>query len=210
MSSSFESTTGKVDYVFPEYDAPLINPMSLGQKWLQEAINENVREPRAMVFVTANSSRVMTSRVMAILEFTDAGIIFATHNCSRKINDVVESPFACGHFYWRELGRQLSVSGKVRRLNRERAEKEWDRRPIPLHAMSSASYQSKPLSSYERLLAAAQELEGIGALPCPDRFSIYILEPQALEFWASSSNRLHKRLRFEGSSKKWECTKLQP
>lgn len=210
MRNTFESMTGKVDYSFPEYDIPLRDPISLGKKWFQEAIYEKVCEPRAMVLVTANSSRVMTSRVMAILEFANTGIIFATHSCSRKIQDAESVPFACGHFYWRELSRQLSVSGKIKQLTRERALEEWDKRPIPLHSMSTVSHQSSPLLSPEQLLIAAQKLDGVGALPCPNRFSVYVLEPQAMEFWASSSNRLHKRLRFENTQNGWESTKLQP
>lgn len=210
MSSTFESTTGKVYHPFPEYDAPPSNPIALGQKWLQEAIDEKVREPRAMVLATANTSRVMTSRIMAILEFTDIGIVFATHTCSRKIKDAKAIPFACGHFYWRELSRQLSVSGRIKQLDRERAIEEWNKRPVPLHSMSTASHQSEPLVSYEQLLTASQQLEGTGALPCPDRFAVYVLEPQAIEFWASSSNRLHKRIRFELTRTGWKSTQLQP
>jgi len=210
MSSVFESMTGKADLTFTEYDNPPDNPIAMGQKWLQEAIDEKVREPRAMVLVTANSSGIMSSRVMAILEFSDIGIVFATHSCSRKIKDVEEVPFACGHFYWRELGRQLSVSGKIKPLERERAVQEWNRRPIPLHAMSTVSHQSEPLISSEQLLNVAHELDGAGALPCPDRFTVYVLEPQAVEFWASSSNRLHRRLRFERSRMEWQSTRLQP
>jgi pyridoxine/pyridoxamine 5'-phosphate oxidase len=211
MSSKFESTTGKVDFTFSEYDTPPADPVPLGQKWLQEAIDEKVREPRAMVMATMNTSGVMSSRVMAILEFTNIGIIFATHNCSRKIKDAKEASSACGHFYWRELGRQLSISGNIRQLDRERAIEEWNKRPIPLHSMSTVSHQSEPLLSYEQLLTDAKELEDLGALPCPDRFAVYVLEPKkAIEFWSLCSNRLHKRLRFERSQSGWNYTRLQP
>jgi pyridoxamine 5'-phosphate oxidase len=202
--------TGKVDYPFPEYENPPADPIALGQKWVQEAIDLKIREPRSMVLVTANSSRAMSSRVMAILEFANIGIVFATHSCSRKIKDSEEVPFACGHFYWRELSRQLSVMGKIKKLDRDRALQEWNKRPLPLHPMTIVSHQSEPLISYEQLLAAALELEGLGALPCPERFSVYFLEPQAIEFWASSSNRLHKRLRFERIPTGWKNIKLQP
>lgn len=210
MSSVFESTTGKVDFTFPEYDTPFCDPIVLGQQWVQQAIDEQVREPRAMVLVTANMSGAMSSRVMAILEFANIGILLATHRCSRKIKDAEALPFACGHFYWRELGRQLSVSGRLKPLSRERAVEEWDKRPTPLHAMSTVSHQSEPLASYQQLLLAAEALQDAGALPCPDRYVIYALEPQAIEFWSSSANRLHKRLRFEKTHTAWECTKLQP
>jgi pyridoxine/pyridoxamine 5'-phosphate oxidase len=210
MSSKFESMTGKVDYAFPEYNNFPHYPIQLGQKWYLDALEQKVNEPRAMVLVTANASRKMSSRVMAIIDFTDAGIIFSTHDCSQKIKDTQESPFACGHFYWRELGRQLSVSGKIIKLERERAVAEWNKRPIPLHSMSTASHQSEPLISYESLLAEAEKLNAHGALPCPERYGVYMLQPETIQFWAASSNRLHRRLSCTRTTTGWEYQRLQP
>lgn len=210
MSAKFESTTASVRLPFPEYDVPPNNPIPLGQEWLQEAILNKVREPSAMVLTTANSFGLMSSRTMAILGFESTGIFFATHSCSRKIKDVNETPFACGHFYWRELSRQLSVSGTIKQASEERAIQEWNKRPVPMHSMSTVSYQSEPLRSYDQLISEAQQFEGIGPLSCPERFKVYVLEPLTMEFWASSSNRLHKRLRFELIQNDWKCMRLQP
>jgi dihydrophenazinedicarboxylate synthase len=210
MSSKLESMTGQADLAFPEYEDPTDDPIAIGQRWLREAIEEQVCEPRAMVLVTANGAGLMSSRVMAVLEFADIGIVFATHTTSRKIKDSMEFPHACGHFYWRELSRQLSVSGKIVALSRERAVAEWNERPVLLHSMSTASHQSEPLVSSELLLDEAQRLAEMGALPCPERFMVYALQPLALEFWASSSNRLHRRLRFDLAPEGWKSVRLQP
>lgn len=210
MSSKLESMTGTPDLAFPEYDDPPDDPIALGQRWLREAIEGQVREPRAMVLATANGAGLMSSRVMAILEFARVGIVFTTHTTSRKIKDAEQVPHACGHFYWRELSRQLSVSGTIVPLPRDRAVAEWNKRPVPLHSMSTASHQSEPLVSAEVLLDEAQRLAGAGALPCPERFMVYALQPLALEFWASSSNRLHRRLRFDLAPGGWKSLRLQP
>lgn len=210
MSSNLESMTGRADLAFPEYDDPPDDPIAIGQRWLREAIEGDVSEPRAMVLVTTNASGLMSSRVMAVLEFAGVGVVFATHTTSRKIKDSMAVPCACGHFYWRELSRQLSVSGTIVALPRERAVAEWNKRPVPLHSMSTASHQSEPLVSPEELLDEAQRLAEAGPLPCPERFMVYALQPLALEFWASSSNRLHRRLRFDLAPEGWKSTRLQP
>lgn len=209
MTSKLESMSGAPDIPFPEYELPPLRPVELARQWFSHALEQKVREPRAMVLTTTNQAGLMSSRVMAILGFSDEGIVFATHNCSRKILDVQSSPFACGHFYWKELSRQLSVSGNLVDQGRERAIREWDNRPVALHSMSTASRQSEPLTSRGELLAAAQQLEG-RALPCPERFAVYVLVPCAIEFWASSSDRLHRRLRFERYAGRWQSTRLQP
>lgn len=209
-SSAFESVTGKVDTDFLPFHARLNQPIELACAWVQEAIREQVREPRAMVLTTANAQGEMSSRVMAILDFAETGILFATHSCSRKIQDIDSHPLACAHFYWKELGRQLSVSGWVVRLPQATAKEVWEKRPVPLHAMSTVSHQSEPLLDFEALRRAAEALEGAGALPCPDRFAVYQLVPQTVEFWAASSDRLHRRLRAEYHRNEWRSAWLQP
>lgn len=209
-SSAFESVSGKVDTDFLPFHSRLDKPVELAREWVQEAIREKVQEPRAIVLTTANTQREMSSRVMAILDFTQSGILFATHSCSRKIQDIGSQPYACAHFYWKELGRQLSVSGKVVKLPHETAIEVWDKRPVPLHSMSTVSYQSEPLLDSDELRRAAEALEDVGALPCPARFSVYQLIPKSIEFWAASSNRLHRRLRAEYYQNKWQSLWLQP
>lgn len=209
-SSAFESVSGKVDTDFLPFHARLNQPIELACAWVREAIREQVREPRAMVLTTANAQGDMSSRVMAILDFAENGILFATHSCSRKIQDIDSHPHACAHFYWKELGRQLSVSGRVVKLPQATARAVWENRPIPLHAMSTVSHQSEPLLDSETLRRAAEALEGTGALPCPDRFAVYQLVPQTVEFWAASSDRLHRRLRAEYHRDQWRSVWLQP
>lgn len=209
-SSSFESLSGKVDTSFPDSEAAMKEPVSLAREWLREAEAEQVREPRSMVFSTTNGQGELTSRVMSILDFNDDGVIFATHRCSRKIRDISRASSACGHFYWRELGRQLSIGGVVTELSREFAEAVWSSRPVPLHSMSTASRQSLELESSEALMAVARELETQGALPCPEHFAVYVLKPRAIEFWAARSDRLHRRLRFNQYDGVWKSMRLQP
>lgn len=125
-SSAFESVSGKVDTEFPPFHSQVNQPIELACAWVQEAIREKVREPRAIVLTTANAQGEMSSRVMAILDFSGSGILFATHSCSRKIQDINSNSHACAHFYWKELGRQLSVSGKVIKLPHATARTVWE------------------------------------------------------------------------------------
>jgi len=209
-SSAFESVSGQLDREFLTFHTRLEDPIALARKWMQEAINEQVREPRSMVLTTASSRGEMSSRIMATLSPFDKKIMFATHSCSRKGQDVESNPVACAHFYWKELGRQLSISGKVVKQPHEAAKLFWDKRPTPLHAMSTVSNQSEPLMDSEELRLSAESFDENEKLPCPDRFSVYELVPLSIEFWAASSDRLHRRLRVELVNGEWHSTWLQP
>lgn len=210
MSSKLESMTGHADTAFPAFEDSSFEPIQLAQDWVQYAEQQKTREPRAMVFSTCSKDGELTSRVMAILEFSSQGILFATHSCSRKIEDVNSGSQAVGHFYWKELGRQLSVSGKIEELDRRQAEIYWNARPAPLHAMSSVARQSEPLQDPATLMKQVSELEGKGPLPCPPQYSVYLFVPTALEFWASSSDRLHRRIRCQKNCSGWHMGWLQP
>jgi pyridoxamine 5'-phosphate oxidase len=210
VSSEYESLSGLVDTEFPAYSDPPSDPVTLAQEWVRDAEAAGVREPRSLVLSTADLTPELTSRVVATLGFEDGAVLFATHSCSRKIRDLAQVPAACGLFYWPELGRQLSLAGPVRQLPRTRAETLWHKRPVPLHSMSTVSRQSEQLTSPEELLKLAQELEGSGPLPCPEQFALYALDPTSVEFWAASSDRLHRRLRCEKGRSGWTSLRLQP
>lgn len=210
MSSKLESMSGIADTPFPEVLDTSVDPIELAQNWVNYAQEIKAREPRSMVLATHSKNGDLTSRVMAAMDFTGDGIIFATHMCSRKIKDINMGSKAVCHFYWKELGRQLSVCGEVKEINRNDIEKYWAARPVGLHSMSTISRQSETLEDPEGMLDLAVELEKKGTLPCPEHFSVYLLIPNAIEFWASSSNRLHRRIRCEKVLDSWEINWLQP
>ncbi|PKF80050.1 phenazine biosynthesis protein [Vibrio sp. vnigr-6D03] len=210
MSSKLESMSGIADTPFPKFLDTSVDPINLAQSWLKYAKEIKAREPSSMVLTTQNGEGQLTSRVMAALGFSIDGITFATHSCSRKIQDAEAGSKAVCHFYWKELGRQLSVCGEVKELNRDEIEKYWNARPAGLHPMSTISKQSEPLIKPSEMLKQAEELEQQGVLPCPEHFSVYLLIPTEIEFWASSSDRLHRRIRCEKDNGHWNVIWLQP
>lgn len=181
--SAFESVSGKVDVDFPAFGAEPADALVLASTWLEQAELENVREPRSMTFSTFNTIEGITSRVMAALELSAMGLTFATHRTSTKARDIKSNGAGCAHFYWRELGRQLCLTGTVTELSNEISDSVWNKRPVPLHAMSVASHQSEELNDPASLLARAQELSKAGPLPRPAHFAVYCLYPLQVEFW---------------------------
>lgn len=210
MSSRFESLTGTVDRPFPEYDAPPPEPLELMRRWIADAVTEQVREPLALALATADRLGRASTRIVAVMnDLTAPGLMFSTHSSSRKGKEIEETGWASGLLYWRETGQQVSVSGPVRRLSDAEASRHWDARPAPLHAMSTVSHQSDPLEDTERLREEASRLAG-SALPRPDSYAVYLIEPASVEFWSAGSDRLHRRLRYDLTSDGWTVERLQP
>ena len=200
MSSRYESLTGTVDGDFPEYGQPPGEPMELVRQWVGAATEAGVREPLALALATAGRDGRISSRIVGIIELRTAGLVFTTHDSSRKGREIAESGWASGLLYWRETAQQLSISGPVARLPEAEADRLWAARAVPLHPMSTAS-----------LRAEADQLAATGTpLPRPARFTGYRLEPAAVEFWSAADDRLHRRLRYDRTPTGWHVVRLQP
>ncbi|MES9535752.1 MULTISPECIES: phenazine biosynthesis FMN-dependent oxidase PhzG [unclassified Actinomadura] len=211
MSAKYESLTGVLDESFPEYADPPDEPMALARGWISAAVAEGVREPLALALATADGRGRASNRIVSITEVTHQGLVFTSHSTSRKGREIAQTGWASGLLYWRELARQLIVSGPVVLLEAAEADRLWAARPAPLHAMTTASRQSEPLDDVPALRAEAERLsERGGPLPRPDRFAGYRLEPASVEFWSAASGRLHRRLRYDTSPTGWQTVRLQP
>ena len=210
-ASRFETLTARIDLEFPEYHAPPHEPIGLVNRWLSQADELGVREPRALALATADADGRASTRIVTFTAITDAGVVFASHSCSQKGRDLAVNPWASGVLYWRETGQQISISGPAFQLSEAESDDLWFSRPPALHPASAVSRQSEPLLDVPAMGAEIHRLEAVGgALPRPERFVGYRLKPAVVEFWCVSGDRLHRRLRYTRTADRWESTRLQP
>jgi dihydrophenazinedicarboxylate synthase len=209
VSSTFESLTGALSQDFPEYDRAPDDPLDLAARWIAGAVEDGVREPLALSLATADARGRASSRIVAVLDYTAGGLTFTSHATSRKGREIAETGWASGLFYWRESARQLILSGPVHRLPDAESDRLWRARATPLHAMSTVSWQSDPLTDPEGLRRAARLL-GTAAQARPERFAGYRLVPDSVEFWSATADRLHRRLRYDRTPAGWRVARLQP
>jgi pyridoxamine 5'-phosphate oxidase len=210
-SAKYESLTVQTDLDFPEYECPPPAPMTLVRRWFDRATESGVREPRALALATADARGRASTRIVAFSALNEHGLVFTSHRSSQKSRDIEATGWASGVLYWRETGQQVMLSGPVRLLGDAESDVLWNSRPVPLHAMTTVSVQSATLVDVEELRTAARDLERLGVpLPRPARFVGYRLDVAAVEFWASSSDRLHRRLRYDLGADGWTIRRLQP
>lgn len=211
QTSKFESLTVENDPDFPEYDNPPADPVGLMRRWLDRAVELQVREPKALALATADKRGRPSARIVLVSAIDERGVLFTSHASSRKGRELEENNWAAGLLYWRESGQQIKLSGTVEPVPVAESESLWQARAIPLHAMSVASRQSEPLADPAALRAEAERLgEGGNALDRPERFYGYRLQPQDVEFWAHRPDRLHLRLRYDRDGDGWTSGRLQP
>nr|UPA71911.1 phenazine biosynthesis protein PhzG [Streptomyces sp.] len=213
-STGSESMTGTVEVRFPEYEKPPAEPVGLLRSWLADAARHRIREPRALALATADAAGRPSTRIVVVNKVTDTGLVFITHDGSRKGRELAANPWASGVLYWRETSQQIIIDGAVVKLPDAEAEALWHARPVFTHAMTTASRQSEPVSGLdevEALRKRALELGESGApLPRPAGFAGYELRFDGVEFWANGSDRLHERLRYDRDGDGWRVGRLQP
>lgn len=194
------------------FAVPPDDPLQLLRSWFDSAVADAVQQPGALALATVDARRRVSNRIVQVLHVRPAGLVFASHTDSRKGRELAGTPWASGVLYWREVGRQVSVSGPARPLPAGESDALWDARPVSTYPMSVAAHQSAPLLDEEALRERARELGRNGsALPRPDRWTGYLLEPEAVEFWQSEpQDGLHRRLRYEREGSSWLTRRLQP
>jgi pyridoxamine-phosphate oxidase len=210
VSEPVETLSGDPGLELPEFDSPPAQPLPLFESWLRGADERGVREPRALALATAEETGRPSNRIVLLKQASPA-IVFAFSADSRKGRELAANPRAAGTLYWRETLQQIVFEGPVERMSAEESDQLFAERPAAGRATTVASNQGEALADPERLRRVAAELTGEGeALRRPEDWGGYRLDPDQVEFWHGSPDRLHRRLLYVKAGDRWEHNRLQP
>ena len=210
MSEPVETLSGDPGLELPEFDAPPGEPLPLLERWLREADERGVREPRALALATADAAGRPSSRIV-LLKRANPAIVFAFSARSRKGRELEANPRAAGTLYWRETLQQVVFEGPVERMGAEESDRLFAERPMAGQASAVASNQGEALDDPKRLRHAAAALTREGEAPRrPEDWGGYKLDPDLVEFWHGSPDRLHRRLLYVKRDGAWTHQRLQP
>jgi dihydrophenazinedicarboxylate synthase len=205
-----ETLSGDPTLVLPEFEAPPEDPLPLLDRWLRLADEKGVREPRALALATADAEGRPSNRTLLLKQVTPA-LIFAGSYESRKGRDLAVNPRAAGTLYWRETLQQIVVEGPVRKLSEAESDALFAERPAAGQATTVASSQGESLSDPAELRETATVLSHRAEpLQRPARWGGYRLDPDLIEFWHGSPDRLHRRLLYTKGDSGWSHQRLQP
>lgn len=174
-------------------------PISLFQRWLDDAIENEPLDATAMTLATATPTGRPSARIVLLRGVDERGFVFFTNYDSRKGAELKGNANAALTFFWPTMQRQVRIEGHVEFTSREESEAYFATRPRGSQLGAWASAQSRVLASRAELetLAAkiAEQYEGID-VPCPPDWGGYRVSPEVIEFWQGRESRLHDRLRF--------------
>lgn len=190
------------------------DPFTLFGKWWQEAVHAGIDEVNAMTLATANADAMPDARIVLLKAFDSNGFTFFTNYNSAKGQELLENPRAALVFFWKELERQVRISGLVSLTSGKVSDDYFNSRPEGSRLGAWASPQSEVIESREWLeeneKLMKEQLSG-NPVTRPPHWGGYTVKPVRIEFWQGRPSRLHDRIRYDlQPNGQWKIERLAP
>ena len=190
------------------------DPLVQFEIWWDEAVKSDIEEVNAMTLATASSDGLPSARIVLLKGFDATGFCFYTNYHSFKGRQLEENPRCCLVFFWKELERQVRITGLVSKASAAKSTEYFNSRPRGSRIGALASPQSEVISGRDWLEANQQKVEsmlGNGQPARPENWGGYVVKPVTIEFWQGRSSRLHDRIQYSlGADGLWTIERLAP
>lgn len=190
------------------------NPIQQFEKWWDEARKSDIVEANAMTLATSSNDGIPSARIVLLKGLDARGFVFFTNYNSFKGQELSGNPRACLVFFWKELERQVRITGVVQKVTEKESDDYFNSRPEGSRIAAWASPQSQVIESREWLeeneKKLKDELSTIG-IKRPPYWGGYRVMPIDIEFWQGRPNRLHDRINYSlQENGDWLIERLAP
>ena len=189
-------------------------PFEQFNRWWDDAITSKLEDVNAMTLATASASGMPSARIVLLKSASANGFVFFTNYNSFKGKELEENPFACLVFFWKELERQIRITGNIEKVSAAESDEYFNSRPTGSQIGAWASPQSSIIPSREAIEANIIKYEEkfAGAdITRPPYWGGYIVIPKVIEFWQGRPNRLHDRIQYSKQQDgTWKFDRLAP
>ncbi len=190
------------------------NPFDQFEKWFNDAIEANIDLPDAMTLATATLDGIPSARMVVLRGFDTEGFCFYTDYDSQKGRELAANPHAAVVFYWRELDRQVRITGRIVKMASGESDAYFASRPVDSQLAVWTERQSIVISGSEYLednFEKAKLRYSDKDIPRPSHWGGYRLIPTIFEFWQGCPSRLHDRLQYTLTEDgDWGIERLSP
>jgi pyridoxamine 5'-phosphate oxidase len=183
-------------------------------KWWEEAVHAEIEEVNAMTLATASITGLPAARIVLLKGFDKNGFVFFSNYESFKGMQLEENPRACLVFFWKELERQVRITGLVEKTSAEESDQYFNSRPASSRIGAWASPQSRVISNREWLDKNEQQVAAKfnnTSIERPPHWGGYRVKPVTVEFWQGRASRLHDRIQYSLQEQgQWIMERLAP
>ena len=207
--------SGKPDLSL-EADDLATDPMVQFRRWFEDAEAEGIHLANAIALATTDADGRPAARHVLLRGFDERGFTFYTNLESRKARHLAGNPHAAFALLWKELDRQVCVTGPVAQTTDDESAAYFATRPRDARIGAWASRQSTVIGSRDELMKRFTEFDGAYPgedVPRPPFWGGYRIAPDTVEFWQARAFRLHDRFRYTrmaGETSGWRLERLSP
>lgn len=187
-------------------------PLSLLDRWLEDARAAGVGEPGSVAFVTVGEGGRPSARIVSLKRLEDHALVFTSALWTRKAREIEVNPHVALLFHWPTLGRQVHITGLAAVTERDLAVELFSERDLSHRVQTLVSRQGEAIDDIEPLRARHAHLMDVLEAPpeCPPDWGAIRVIPDAVEFWLQAPDRMHDRLLFVRSRAAWSASRLSP
>lgn len=190
------------------------NPLKQFAKWWKQALAAEIDEVNAMTLATASADGFPSARIVLLKGFDENGFSFFTNYQSYKGRQLEENPKACLVFFWKELERQVRITGLVEKLPPAVSDDYFQSRPAASQLGAITSPQSQVVTGRDWLDEKYKEIKTTykgEKIIRPSHWGGYLVKPVIMEFWQGRPGRLHDRLQYTlQQNGEWRLERLAP
>ena len=189
------------------------DPIVQFEDWFHDACDSIRMDPNAMTLSTVDPQNRPASRTVLLKYFDERGFVFFTNLESSKAGHIAANANVALLFFWRELGRQVSIRGTAAKIPTGETLRYFATRPRGSQIGAWVSSQSSIISTRSLLEAKFEELKQKfrdKEIPLPSFWGGYRVEPCEIEFWQGRDNRLHDRFLYTRQDDGWRIDRLAP
>lgn len=191
-------------------------PMEQLKQWLNEEKVAGVANPSQAVLSTCSKEAVPHSRVVAIREINEEGLLFFTQRGTKKVQDLSQNPLASLNFWFEVTQRQVIIEGTVAPLSETENQEYWSTYPrfaqirFCAYAPTSGQRISSKFEFEEKRKRIEQEYEGTD-IPMSSFYCGYRIKPNSYSFYVYRTDELsdvHQCVKNKEGI--WESSLLSP
>jgi len=190
------------------------DPMQQFDHWWTQAVEAQIDEVNAMTLATASADGVPAARMVLLKGYDANGFVFYSNYHSQKGRELEENPRACLVFFWKELERQVRITGIVRKVTAEESDLYFNSRPENSRIGAVASPQSEVIPDRDWLEKREEDVRKQhqqSPVQRPPHWGGYRVMPVSFEFWQGRPSRLHDRLQYQlQEDGRWKLERLAP
>jgi len=190
------------------------DPVRQFEIWFRQACDAVPLEPNAASLTTVDDQQRPACRTVLLKYFDQKGFVFFTNHSSAKARQIAHNDNVALLFFWRELGRQISVRGRAEKISGQETLRYFSSRPRGSQIGAWVSAQSSVISSRSLLESKFEEMKRKFAnkeVPLPSFWGGYRVVAREFEFWQGRTNRLHDRFLYrQHDDTAWKISRLSP